>query len=93
MAAYYPDKPTQEQQKDMTQFMTLFSRFYPCNDCAEDFREKLQAQPPQTENRTALSRWLCVMHNQVNAKLGKPQFDCQLVDERWKDGWKNGSCD
>lgn len=30
---------------------------------------------------------------EVNRKLGKPDFDCSLVDERWRDGWKDGSCD
>lgn len=40
MAAYYPDKPTTEQQKDMTKFIDLFSKFYPCDVCAEDLRKK-----------------------------------------------------
>jgi len=33
------------------------------------------------------------MHNIVNMKIGKPKFDCSLVNERWRDGWKDGSCD
>ncbi|KAK3090644.1 hypothetical protein FSP39_013350, partial [Pinctada imbricata] len=40
MAAYYPDKPSQNQQKDMSQLIHLFSKFYPCEYCAEDLREK-----------------------------------------------------
>ena len=39
-AAYYPDKPTEQQQRDMKQMIHIFSRFYPCDFCAEDLREK-----------------------------------------------------
>ena len=40
MAAYYPDKPSDKQKSDMTQFISIFSKFYPCEVCAEDLREK-----------------------------------------------------
>ena len=33
------------------------------------------------------------MHNDVNRRIGKEEFDCSKVDERWLDGWKDGSCD
>ena len=40
MAAYYPDTPSQGQQEDMKKFMTLFSRFYPCEDCSEHMQRR-----------------------------------------------------
>jgi FAD-linked sulfhydryl oxidase len=40
-----------------------------------------------------LSQWLCRIHNEINRRLGKQEFDCSKVDERWRDGWKDGSCD
>lgn len=93
MAAYYPDKPTAEQQSDMKQLIGSFSRFYPCEHCAADFRKDIAFQPPRTENQQSLSKWFCDMHNNVNKKLGKPLFDCSKINERWLDGWKDGSCD
>lgn len=40
MAARYPKKPDVQQQNDMSQFIHLFSKFYPCDICAADFREE-----------------------------------------------------
>ena len=54
---------------------------------------RLKKNPPLTKNRTELSQWLCRIHNEINKRLGKEEFDCSKVDERWRDGWKDGSCD
>ncbi|XP_033221300.1 FAD-linked sulfhydryl oxidase ALR [Belonocnema kinseyi] len=93
MAAYYPEKPTMDQQKDMSTFFYIFSKFYPCAPCAEDFQVQLKKTPPKTSSQSQLSQWLCILHNEVNRKIGKPEFDCKNVDQRWKDGWLDGSCD
>ncbi|KAM6155636.1 serine protease 33-like [Rhynchocyon petersi] len=50
-------------------------------------------EPTRHSHRALFSHWLCHLHNEVNWKLGKPEFDCSQVDERWRDGWKDGSCD
>ncbi|CAG0884918.1 unnamed protein product [Cyprideis torosa] len=93
MAAYYPDTPTAQQQKDMCSFIRTFGQFYPCHICANHFRKMCETHPPVVTSRTNLSQWFCERHNDVNKRLGKPQFDCKLVDERWLDGWSDGSCD
>ncbi|GAV01162.1 hypothetical protein RvY_11914 [Ramazzottius varieornatus] len=93
MAATYPEKPSVEQQSDMRSFVHLFSKFYPCVHCAKDLQEELKTNVPDTSSQSSFAQWMCRMHNTVNKKLGKPLFDCRKVDERWKTGWKDGSCD
>ena len=68
---------------------------YPCSHCAADFDERVKEHPPDVSGRLGLSRWLCERHNEVNKKLGKEKFSCAMekLDERWKDGPNDGSCD
>ena len=54
---------------------------------------RLKTLHPDTSSRYNFSQWLCRLHNDVNKRIGKPEFDCSKVDERWRDGWKDGSCD
>ncbi len=92
MAAYYPEAPTPTQQAEMGTFISLFSKYYPCGYCAAHLREEMVKDPPQTQSRSRLARWFCRMHNEVNERLGKPFFDCDRLDERWRDGPADGSC-
>ena len=92
IAAYYQDRPSVPQQQDMSNFFHIWSRVYPCKECADDMKQDLKDEPPDVRSRHHLSQWLCRLHNKVNNKLGKDLFDCNKVDERWLDGWKDGSC-
>jgi FAD-linked sulfhydryl oxidase len=92
-AAYYPESPTTTQRAHMLQLLHALPQLYPCSHCAEDLGARMQRRPPDVRSRAALAAWLCATHNEVNAKLGKPTFDCARVDERWRDGPKDGSCD
>lgn len=92
MAARYPDKPSTTEQKEMNSFFRAFAKFYPCEYCAQDFQEEIKKHPPQLKSQEDLSQWLCGIHNIVNVKIGKKEFDCSTVNERWRDGWLDGSC-
>lgn len=93
MAAYYPDKPSAMEQSTMKSLLGSFSQFYPCGPCAEHLRQEMKTDPPKVESRKELAWWMCGMHNKVNEMLGKEIFDCNKVDERWKDGPADGRCD
>lgn len=93
IAATYPAKPTSEQQQDMSVFMRIFAKVYPCWFCASDFEKFIVKNEPKVRTQEEFGKWLCDAHNEVNVKLGKPKFDCNLWKQRWKDGWDDGSCD
>ncbi|CAF0837716.1 unnamed protein product [Adineta ricciae] len=93
MAAYYPMKPKEEEQQSMSEFICSFSKLFPCPECRTDFQEEISKSPPDLSSRLGLSTWMCNQHNIVNKKLGKPEFDCRQVLERWKDGPADGRCD
>ena len=62
MAAYYPDEPTKEQQKDMKSFIKTFSNFYPCEWCAYHLRERCSI-------KSLLSRIFCCIQIATCAML------------------------
>ncbi|KAH8386805.1 hypothetical protein KR093_002633, partial [Drosophila rubida] len=93
MAAFYSDNPTDTEKRDMRTFFEVLSRLYPCEYCAKDFRSDIEVNPVNVNSQKDLALWLCKFHNRVNDKLGKPLFDCSKVNERWRDGWLDGSCD
>jgi len=92
-AAYYQARPTPRQRANMLNLIRALPVLYPCTHCAADFGDKIKGHPPDVSNRERLSRWFCERHNEVNEKLGKEMFDCAKVDERWKNGPPDGSCD
>lgn len=62
-------------------------RFGPLNRCPYHMHHD-HDRPSITsrvESRPAFAGWLCRQHNLVNAKLGKPLFDCDMVSgySRW----------
>lgn len=78
----------------MKQFVGLFGKLYPCWSCADDFRTWMkEGNEPRVSNREEFGRWMCEAHNAVNVKLGKSSFDCNKWEERWRTGWRDGSCD
>jgi hypothetical protein len=42
VAAYYPQKASEDRQKQTLNFLQSLSNVYPCNYCAKDFQEDLK---------------------------------------------------
>ncbi|PWA75172.1 erv1/Alr family protein [Artemisia annua] len=83
LGAQYPEKPTRQQKKDVKELMAILSRMYPCQECADHFKEVLRSNPVNAGSQAEFSQWLCRVHNVVNRSLGKPIFPCERVDARW----------
>lgn len=87
-AAYYPEEPTNADKMYARHLISGLAAHYPCEHCAEDFREAIVEDPPSLGSRTQFALWLCRQHNKVNDKVGKPLFDCTMadIDRRWRYG-------
>ncbi|KAI0067614.1 hypothetical protein BV25DRAFT_1818998 [Artomyces pyxidatus] len=86
MTLRYPEKPTPDEREAFSSYIHLTSRLYPCGECAAEFQALLQRFPPQTSSRRSASLWLCHVHNQVNERLKKPEFDCAHLDDEYDCG-------
>ncbi|CEH19578.1 thiol oxidase [Ceraceosorus bombacis] len=86
MTLRFPDEPSASDREALLSFFHLFSRLYPCGECAEHFQQLLRDLPPQTSSRLAAAGWLCAAHNRVNARLGKAEFPCDKLDETYDCG-------
>jgi mitochondrial FAD-linked sulfhydryl oxidase len=89
VAAAFPLVPAPAESACAARFIRDFAQLYPCDVCAEGFREIVRADPPDTASGPALARWTCRAHNMVNREIGKPEFDCSdhAIARRW------GICD
>ncbi|ORY82494.1 ERV/ALR sulfhydryl oxidase domain-containing protein [Protomyces lactucae-debilis] len=84
--ARYPEAPSDLEKAKLKSFVGLFGELYPCGECAEDFLQLLTKLPVQTSSRKAAALWGCSIHNEVNKKLGKPEYDCGNVLEKYDCG-------
>ncbi|KAI0463945.1 hypothetical protein LJB42_002954 [Komagataella kurtzmanii] len=84
--ARYPESPSENQKSTLNDYIYLFAQVYPCGDCARHFNLLLQKYPPQLSSRQVAAVWGCHIHNQVNRRLEKPQYDCSNILEDYDCG-------
>lgn len=84
--ARYPDEPSDQERNTLENYIHLFAQVYPCGDCARHFTKLLAKHPPQTKNRKTAALWGCYVHNIVNEKLNKPEYDCTTILEDYDCG-------
>ena len=82
--AQYPDNPTKADRDEFHTMLKSVLRTIPDDDCrcrthAVDY---IQKNRPKMDNKKDLTIWLCNFHNDVNRRLGKHEFDCQVLFEK-----------
>ncbi|EHY66529.1 hypothetical protein NEAUS03_0953 [Nematocida ausubeli] len=88
IAAKYPPYPTREHQANVLKFIDLLTKIFPCEDCRGHFKNLVETFPPKVSGRAEFGGWACQAHNIVNKRLGKQEFDCTRLDDRWDCGCK-----
>ena len=83
-AAAYPQTPTQEERENMEAYLVGFSTSYPCRECRAHFLEHIKERPWNLESGESLRMWVCQVHNDVNAMLGKPIVPCVCISTQLK---------
>lgn len=99
IAATYPEDPSPEQRTALFAFLKSLPVLYPCGYCAESLKDEYQAMADgrsqdillqeAAKSHAAALKFTCRIHNEVNGRLGKKQWDCEdlkKLKERWLDG-------
>ena len=88
-AAYFPETPSEEEKQHARQFINYFmSDGIEYADWGTEFNKSSKSEV-DVSNRENFSKWVCIRHNVVNAKLGKPEFPCDYASlkKRWGPPW------
>jgi FAD-linked sulfhydryl oxidase len=85
-AAYYPQTPTEEQQKEMRFFISKSAKYFLLNNEWKIYwKDRIKAHPPKVSNDKDLAKWVCEEHNYLNEALGRDLFSCR--QENLKNRW------
>lgn len=81
-ADQYPDTPSKEAQDGAMKFLSVFGqvvkdRSYGCW-CHNEWKKVFACHPPPVDNGKAFREWCIVVHDKVNAKLGRQLFAPEL---------------
>jgi len=77
ISRYFPKHPSEVEKKAVSQLFSALSVLYPCRRCSKVFETAGKAVDSSSRDLFVAS--LCDLHNFVNFKLNKPEFDCKLL--------------
>ena len=83
IGASFPLEPNEKEREALKKFVESLSVIYPCKVCRDHFAKMLQNKIIPTKNRNTISKFFCNIHNEVNLRLGKENFDCNKMFDIW----------
>ncbi len=78
----YDELNVSSPYKIMNVFLDSFSKIYPCTLCRNHFIDMIQQNSPVFKPKKNLVKWLSDRHNEVNRRLGKPEYPCLFESEK-----------
>ncbi|QKF94765.1 ERV/ALR sulfhydryl oxidase [Fadolivirus algeromassiliense] len=87
----YPDKPSNQDKKEMKDFFSSLKYVLPCDKCSKNL-QKHMIKYPLTDNvlssRDSLIRWLIDIHNEVNRDNNKPIYSYSTAKNKLENLYK-----
>ena len=83
IAASYPNEPSEEDKKNITNFLFGLANLFPCKICGTHLLKMLKKEGVHADSREELVKYICKIHNIVNKVLEKPIFDCKKAFDFW----------
>ncbi len=84
IAAQYDINPTEQKKSDTKNFFNYLLNNFVCFDCVSHSRDYMIKNPINFDNRDSLTKSFQDMHNYVNERVGKPQYEVELVNNATK---------
>tara|TARA_B100000767_G_scaffold268195_1_gene288064 strand:+ start:424 stop:819 length:396 start_codon:yes stop_codon:yes gene_type:complete len=71
----YPENPTKFDKEHYKNFFENLSHVIPCDVCRSHYKQNIRKHPIQLESKESLAKWLHNIHNLVNVKNNKDEFE------------------
>lgn len=85
-----PDAPTEEEKKNIVDFLVLLEHLLPCPSCRTHYGAYMLKNPIDSSSRDALTRWLYELHADVNRRSKKSSISYEQHKKDYA-GWDETS--
>ena len=71
----HPNEPSEAHKKDAEAWVYAFRSIIPCEVCRIHYTNELKRMPPNVESKHEFVEWGRALHNSVNKRLGKREWE------------------